>query len=368
MPRANLSIRRSWNGASCSESWNPSNGGASPYLAKEARPWFGWLLACLVTLGAPLLQAQTSTTQTISLKQGWNSVYLDVDPAVPALGVVFTNLPVTRVSSYFGARTPVEFIQDPGSPGWKEEGWRTWFGPGTAEAPLTDLFEVLGGRGYLIHATADARWTVTGTPANRRVRWRSDSYTFLGFPVDPVSAPTFGAWFAGSPAHQPTARPTTFRLDAAGHWRAVERPAEKQIEAGIAYWVFSQGGSDYPGPLEVTVPQAVRGVVADFGDVNTKLIVRFRNRTESPIRVEWGLTPDNVLPVSVDLSLPGSIQRVPLPLRAQQEVGVIEGRQSLELGLILNRARMTSRTGGAVLTVRDDVGSLIRIPVTAKLP
>ncbi len=243
MRRAILSIRRSRNGETSSDRHESSYRKRRDPLHGARGPWGGLLAAWLAVGLLPGLRAQTTTTQTIALKKGWNSVHLDVDPAEPAIGAVFTNLPISRVASFFGARTPVEFIQDPGSPGWKEEGWRTWFGPGTAEAPLTDLFEVLGGRGYLIQATADTTWTVTGSPSNRRVRWRADSYTFTGFPVDPTSGPTFGAWFAGSAAHQATTRPTVFRLDPEGHWQAVRSPVEAQVEAGVAYWVFSQGGT-----------------------------------------------------------------------------------------------------------------------------
>jgi hypothetical protein len=86
----------------------------------------------------------------------------------------------------------------------------------------------------------------------QRLRWSPNAFNLLGFAVDPQTAPTFAAYFAGSDAHS-----QCYELRN-GSWARIENPATTRVKAGKAYWVFSKGGSDYQGPLDLKLPGADR--------------------------------------------------------------------------------------------------------------
>ena len=331
------------------------------------------LTACLgaILLGAGPAQGQTTDpvqTQTIALQQGWNAIHLKVDPLDASPGAVFTNLPVTKVATFFPTRTPVEFIQDPASAPWKQSGWNVWFAPSLPEAAVNNLSSLSAGQAYLVYATAGATLNVPGTVRSRRIRWRADSYNFVGFPVDSTAPPTFAAWFAGSTAHQSATRTVTYTLDNGGHWAPVARPESTLVQPNAAYWVYCQGASDYQGPLDVAIPLGVPGNGVDFGDVTQNATVRFRNPTSTPIRFTVEFSPADGLPLSYQQKVLSSGEQFQVSLASPANFGPLEAGGELSLRLTLDRALMTGTNGAAVLTVRDDVGSAIRIPVTGRLP
>jgi hypothetical protein len=340
----------------------------SPHFVRRRLAGALGALALAVGLAASAQTTAPAGTQTLALRAGWNAIALQIDPLAPAPAAVFTNLPVDKVATYFPTRTPVEFIQDVSSLPWKQKGWRAWFAPARPEALVSDLYALSGGQCYLVHATAPATLNLQGTVVNRRPRWRADSYNFVGFPVDPAYPPTFQAWFAGSTAHQSTTRTMIFTLDANDRWAPVTRPESTLIQPGTAYWVYCQGASDYAGPVEVTVPLAVADKGVDFGDVTESVTVRFRNPASTPIGFTLELTPAGALPVYYEQKLLAQGQRLQLPLAAAVSFGPLEAGGEMNLRLTLDRALMTGTNGAAVLSVRDDVGSLIRIPVTGSLP
>ena len=306
--------------------------------------------------------------QSIRLKEGWNAIFLRIDPVQPEPGAVFGGLPVTKVTTYFPTRTPVEYIQDPGSVSWKQVGWRAWFSPESPEAPLSDLYAIQGGQGYLVQATTNTVLNLQGKTAARSVRWKADSYNFVGFPVDEVAPPTFAQWFAGSPAHRSTTRPTVYVLGADHRWRPVDRPESTLIQAGTAYWVYCQGGSDYQGPLDVSMVSGVRGGGVNFGDVTEAVTVRFRNTTPVPMSFSLSLTPTNLLPVLYEQRVAAQAERLAIPLEGTVAFGPLEPEESRNVRLVLDRALMSRVSGSALLNVRDDVGGWIRIPVNGNLP
>lgn len=308
------------------------------------------------------------SSQTVALSPGWNAVYLTVDPLDPSPAAVFGGMPVTKVAAFFPSRTPVEFIQDPASPDWKQQGWSVWYAPVLPEAAISDLSSILGGQGYLVFATANCTLNLQGKVRLRRVRWRSDSFNFVGFPVDSLSPPTFAAWFAGTAAHLSATRPTIFTLDSSGHWRAVDHPESTQIQPGRAYWVYALGSSDYQGPLDVLIQGGAPNVGADFGGVTEFLTLRFRNRTGTPIRFSLDLAPTDSLPLSYLRLLPTGLTRQAVRLTTPTDLGSLEGASQLDVRLVLDRALLSRTNAAAVLTVRDDVGSFVQIPVTGSLP
>jgi hypothetical protein len=327
--------------------------------------------AGLILLGAREMRAQSTLpldTQVIQLQAGWNAIHLNVEPTDSRPEVVFGGAPITKVATFFPTRSPVEFIQDPASPSWKQQGWSIWYASVLPESAVSDLSAIIGGQGYLIFATARATLNVSGTVKLNRIRWRADSFNFVGFPVDPVSPPTFTAWFAGSTAQMSTTRRTIFALDGSGHWRAVDHPEATQIQPNAAYWIFCAGGSEYQGPLDITLPLGVPKNGADFGAVTETIPIRFRNLSGVPIRFGAELSPANSLPVSYEARSGDQATRSQAALSPAVTFDPLEAGGQYVLRLTLDRALMTTTNGTAVLTVRDDVGSFVRIPVSGRLP
>lgn len=330
-----------------------------------------WLFGVLAIYQGTALAANSASpvvTQTFALGKGWNAIYLAIDPTDASLATIIGEAPVTKIATYFPTRTPVEYIQDPTSVPWKKQGWSIWFAPTLPESAINDLYSMPGGQGYLVYATANATWTVSGTARLNRIRWRSDSFNLVGFPVDAASPPTFSTWFSGTTAHLPVNRASIFALDGSGHWRAVDHPELTQIRPNTAYWVFSRGGSDYQGPLDVAVPLGVSGKGVDFGPVAENVTVRFRNPTGVPIRWTAEISPSGGLPVTYQLRTKDLATYSQAPLSPAAAFGPLESGAEFNLRLTLDRALMSQPSGTVLLTVRDDVGSVIQIPVTGSLP
>lgn len=324
----------------------------------------GWLLGSVRVQG----QAVPVDTQTVSLRKGWNAVALRVEPHNRDPQAVFAGSPVDKVATYFPTRSPVEFIQDPAAIPFKQKGWSVWFAPSLPEAALSELSAILGGQCYLVHATGPTTLNIAGRVVFRRASWKPDSFNFTGFPIDPVNPPTFKTWFSGSTAHQSTQRAVIYTLNANDQWIAVDRPESTLIKANEAYWVFCQGASDHQGPLDVAVPFGVRGSQADFGDVKGKMLLRFRNNTAFPAHITVDLAGNSGLSLFYEKQALSQGATLTLPFASPVLLDTLEAGLSADFYLALDRAELPAGGGAAILTVRDDVGTLVRIPVTAKLP
>lgn len=323
--------------------------------------------AFAVALGIGSWTRVWAEVQTISLRAGWNAISVQVEPANVAPAAVFANAPVDKVAAYFPSRTPVEFIQDPASQPWKQKGWRVWYAPQSPEAVISDLYAINAGQCYLVHATAATSLEISGSLVNRRTRWRSDSFNLVGLSVDPANPPTFQSWFAGSPAHQKTSRPFIYALDASDTWKAIDHPESTAIQPNAAYWIFCRGASDYQGPLEVKFPTAALNQ-ADFGDIAESVTIQFANNLPTPLAVTLDLAPADGLPVSYERALRSLGEKISIPFTTTANLGPLEPGANLSFKMTLDRTSMSQASGAAVLTIRDDVGTMIRIPVTGRLP
>lgn len=224
----------------------------------RARRFFLLALA-LGLLPASGATAQT-TTQSFTLVPGWNSIHVEVDPANPAPAAVFGSLPIEQVWSYFPTVSPVEYIASPADGLWNVAGWNVWLPPSQPDAQLTNLFAIQGGRSFLIKltGTANATLTVTGRPSYRTIKWKPDSFTLTGLPVDPAVTVRAGDFFASSSAHAGQLR---YRLDPTGTWFPLADTAT--LRAGVAYWILTKGPSNFTAPLQLDLGGTT---LLDYGD------------------------------------------------------------------------------------------------------
>src|SRR5688572_935239 len=243
-------------------------------MANDARMIRRISFLMLLLVGALPALAQW-TNQTIVLRQGWNAVFLEIQPEPRECDALFAGVPVESVWAWNRRFSPIQFIQDPGEliPGQPD--WLTYFPTSHLARATMNLFTLQGNRAYLIKLpdnAAQISWTFSGQPVVRRLEWLSDSFNFTGFPVEAVNGPTFQNFFASSPAHSGQ---RVYRL-VNGLWSQVVSPTTTRLTRGEAYWIFCRGQSTYTGPLEVAVEQ---GSGLDYGRVLTERTLTIRNRS-----------------------------------------------------------------------------------------
>jgi len=304
-------------------------------------------------------------TQTITLQPGWNAVWLEVQPADNATDTVFNGLPLASVWTRLERLSSVDFIQNVSEEAFNEAGWQRWFPPSRTEAFLNNLFTVQANRAYLIKSTATAPviWNLTGRPALRRPAWVPDTFNLRGAPVDPATPPTFLNFFRPSPAHYHAVtgqlRPIYRLHSASGEWQPVG--ANDSMRNGEAYWIHTEGASDYLAPLDV---QLDLGDGLDFGLELTELNLRLRNRRATPANAQvTDLAPGASLlsHYIFDPQLGGQWPHLPaalaLPLNAGAET---------RLRLAVRRQDQPGSHYQSVLAVRDGAGTRLLVPVSAE--
>lgn len=201
--------------------------------------------AMVIVLAIPYAKCAFAVTQSIALAPGWNAVYLEVDPANPSPESIFSALPVDAVAAYDAVRSGAQFVNDPGVDMSLAQGWAVWYTPQRPDAFLSNLYEMQGGKPYLVHATTNATLSLSGETPPSLQKWRPDSFNFVGFTVQSPGAPTFAQFFGPSPAHSHN---RIYRL-AGGKWRQVLKPETEAMKAGEAFWIYCDGPSDYTGRL-----------------------------------------------------------------------------------------------------------------------
>lgn len=245
--------------------------------ATATRPtmWLIWLSICLLCWLQGSAKAATATTsQTITLQPGWNAVYVELEPLNNDIQTIFSGIPVASVWRWIPDDVGKDFIQDPSEGLLSIDGWYGYFPEPRPEAFLSNLYTISANTAYLIKLDGQANRsiTITGKPVLRKGVWRSNSFTLTGLPVNPGSEPSFAEYFSQSQAHQ---NQPIYQLNAQGQWQVVSNPQTTAIESGKAYWIYTNGTSQYPGLLNITLQQgdslAYRTIFTELDFVITNL-------------------------------------------------------------------------------------------------
>ncbi len=265
---------------------------------------FSFLLAIMAACWCALPVRAQWTTQAIPLHAGWNAVYLEVQPAPADCDSVFGALPIESVWAWNQRVSTVQFIQDPSQllPG--QPNWLTYLPPDHPARAARSLFALRGGRAYLVKlksGAAPVTWNAHGQPVVRPIDWVADSFNLLGFPLATNSSSTFQTFFAGSAAQ---AGQPVYRLNASGQWALVSNPAGTALSAGEAYWVYCQGSSTYPGPLQVELEQRA-GLL--YGRILTEQTLRIKNTSAANVSVTIRTLPSESPPTTADPLLGGDV-------------------------------------------------------------
>ncbi len=322
-----------------------------------------WLMLWVVGWQCVAGAAGATRQQTVQLRKGWNAVFLEVTPQETEPAAVFAGSPVDIVAAFSGPLTSAQFMTDPGANLFRLAGWSVWYADSRPDAFLKSLHAINGQQGYLINAKQDFVWSVTGLVSPPAIRWQPDAFNYVGFPVDAVTAPTFGRFFGSSTAHNHN---RIYRLEN-GAWRQVTNPATEQMRSGEAFWIFCAGTSDYQGPLQVETTSR-SGLALGAG----KDAVILRNKTTHPVGVtmEQVATGQNSVPMAIvvlavgDTNAPVKNIATPQPDGAwSQPMPPIEAGQAFRVPFQLRREAMNSARQTSLLKFSTDVGTVVWIPV-----
>lgn len=328
-------------------------------------------ILCLLAWVALTRSHAQSHTQTLSLRPGWNAVWLEVEPAVRTPDSVFAGLPVASVWTWSERVSATDFVQNPETTGWNRAQWLAWFPPANPEAPLANLYAVLAQRAYLIRIAGSntVTWTVTGRPTLKSPPWGADRFNLRGFPVDPAIPPTFRQFFRASTAHS-TPNPSTLesilRLQADGTWRPVQ--PEEPMRRGEAYWVYTRGTSDFIAPFSL---QISAGESLDFSGGLNRIELRLNNA--HPVAKTLRVEPvgPNASPLLLLPPVASNPTNAPRPLVTHDQAVAASSTQSLHLGL--DRAQLGASPGtdpttgrhASLLSISDGEGTQFIVGVSA---
>jgi hypothetical protein len=319
-----------------------------------------------VALAAVSCSGGLNCTQSIRLSPGWNAIHVKVAPSDSATDQVFADFvdgsgaQISSVWTWLAQRAKVDFIQDPNADDMlSSPGWLRYFPSAAPQAFMTNLFAIQANRAYLVklEGGSEVTLTISGQPVVPRISWQSGEFNLTGFHVDPTNPPAFSDFFAGSSAH---AGQPVYRL-MNDQWQQVT-PSSTVIDPDTAYWVFSESGSDYLGPMEVDLPQIDR---LEYGTILEQLTVRLQNRlavahttTLQLLGGEPGLFYANPDPVSEQSWLPfGSGLAMPIDAAAESR---------LPLGI--RRADFEPNTFEQTLEIKSTSGARWLVPITAAAP
>jgi len=291
-------------------------------------------------------------TQTIKLSTGWNAVFIEIAPIHPKPDILFKDLPVDQVFTYHTQKTSVQFIQEPDEIEFNKDGWNRWVPAQQNDAFLNNIFNIFPGQAYLIHATNDHIWQLTGNAHLTKQVWQPDSFNLKGFYVNPEAPPTFASYFQYSQAH---ASLTVFSL-INSHWQQITDIENTPIESGKAYWIYSKGGSDYNGPLKIDLSSTL-----NFNIEKLSSNIHCFNRTQNPLEVQFQLMTDSSFPLLRRLSSnSGKIYYK----QFQDAIINILPEKVKKLSLAIKSGSFSESMNRSVLKITDDAGTRLFIPVS----
>lgn len=334
-------------------------------------------------------------TQTITLKPGWNAVYLHVDASYTNLDNLVgadSNSKIKEVWLWQPPVSTMQFTSTPQQPSTPNSQWAVW----DKSTNITDtLTKLIGNAAYLVNNTntADYVWTIKGKPVPPRYQWTTTGLNFIGFPTPSATSSTldFDTFLGPAPAFQSTAEIYRYPGGNLGSTNPARifSPLFRNtfVKRGEAFWI--RAGTSYNryfGPVEVNL-QNSSGV--QFADDLGTYSVRLKNVTTTsrmvtmsliasesvpvttpaqtaivstpPMLVRGVLNPTNLTYGSSTLSAGGSTN---FTLAAQGQPG-----SELEVVLGLNRSLMTQPAGSlyaGVLRFADSANlEQVDVPVTA---
>ena len=311
------------------------------------------------------VSADAMRTEQFQLEEGWNAVYLSVEPVDRGVSSVFEGVPVDVVSSFDGTFFMKQFSTDSSVNLLRSLGWETWYSPKRDDSFLTTLSVVHCGKAYLVHAEEACVVSIRGSVEFLPVQWVPDSYNLVGFTLDVAAVPTYAEFFAGSAAH----RDSALYCLRNGVWTKVVDPANTAMKSGEAFWIYCDGASDYPGPVSVELGAGGALFLRD-GDVMDVVV---KNRAPYPLQTSLShVCPDDaVLPLSVVMAVVGDVwtgvRQTPVDLGEGSwtvDLPPLNAGAGLKVPLQVDASRLAVNQVESLLCIKSDLGTETWVPVT----
>ena len=320
------------------------------------------MIVLFLTITSLAAYAESFVTQTFTLHPGWNAIFLEVEPNPKDMASAFNGIPISSVWTWNPQGLAVQYIQNPSEALIKESDWRAYFPPSRGEdAFLTNLFALQANRAYLIDVTGNSNvtWTISGQPSLKRREWISNSFNLTGFALDPNNPPVFGTFFSDSKAHKGQA---IYRLSNSGIWELVQNANSTTMRSGEAFWIYTEGSSDYAGPLQVR-PDS--GYDLNFYKILEERILRVKNISSITKTVYLKLiNADAVFPL-LKFTLDDNANVKWVAFGPVESVELAPGKEDI-FRLAVRRADMTTGIVNAIFEISDGAGAIYRIPISAE--
>ena len=247
-----------------------------------------------VTLFAALSARAGHVSETLTLAKGWNAIYLESTPDASAPADFFADLPeVARVgcyeSSVYGATEQI--ASDGTTIAQKPVAFYVWERGKDAESTLQNI---MGGRCYLVYATAAATKTFYGVPAIPQISWQAaaDGFTTLaGVSIPAGETVSAAAYFREGPlsAAAVSAPYLAGGADASapGFTQVVAFRGSPQLAAGRAYAFEGARAADWPGVVKVSVASASGALAFSSGTMLQSMTIANAGTTNRTLRVAY---------------------------------------------------------------------------------
>lgn len=320
------------------------------------------LLAALVSFGSLCgpLQAACVAQQNITLQPGWNAIWIGVDPQVKELATVFAGMPVASVWRWRPDQGGAKFVVDPAEGLDSLTGWFGWFPPSKPEAFLSGLYQLEPNTAYLVklEGTQSRQLTVAGTPIYTAKQWQPDAYTLTGITVDSSNPPSFSEYFTGSAAHQ--GQPI-YKLGSDGRWTQVTSPDTETLSPNRAYWIRTQGVSDWSGPMRLVLEQ---GESLEFGKSLDRSRLVLRNLSGANGSFTLNRLGGNTLPMVYGVQEPDG--DIVFPALENQLVLPVAAGADVFLDLAPKRSLFTQDRQQQTFAITDEQGTCVLLAAAAE--
>ena len=297
--------------------------------------------------------------QSITLQPGWNAIYIGVDPAVNDLATVFNGLPIASVWRWRPDQGGAQFIADPAEGLDTLTGWFGWYPASKPEAFLSNLYQLEPNTAYLVklEGTQSRQITIAGTPIYTAKQWQPDAFTLTGITADSSNPPSFAEYFSGSSAHQ--GQPI-YKLGTDGRWSLVTSPISETLSPNRAYWIRTQGNSDWSGPLRVVLEQ---GESLEFGASVDRGQIVLRNLTGANGSFSINRLSGNTLPMAYGVTEPDG--DVVFPTLENQLVLPAAAGSDTFLTLAPKRSEFTQNRHEQTFAITDEQGNCVLLAAGA---
>ncbi len=333
------------------------------------------LAVIFATALAALSAGAGHISETLSLVEGWNAVYLESTPEASTPAEFFADLPVQRVGCYESSvySSTQQIASDGTAIAQKPAAFYVW---ARGEEGDSTLQHILGGRCYLIYATNTASKTFYGVPACPRVSWQvaDDGFaTIAGVSIPAGETVKSSVYFGEGPmtagaAMNPYSIGGTDPL-APKFTKILTFRGTPVLSACRAYALEGSSISDWPGVIKVSVPSLSDTIAFGSGVRLRSFSIANAGTTNRTIRVSYGSSelPSEAKP-PLQMYIPKSGTNAFGWVAFETHDFELAPGESKNLPLAVDKSAMAEGTVFAgLVTVSDLSGTKmrVRVPVTA---